>query len=386
VNAENVGRTNGGTGSGMSANNGAGTNGASGGHTPEHRHVRLAEIAGTAGVSKATASRALRDPESVSPASRQKVQQALAILGAAGHGPEPREARQTRAPGAGAGAPMIALIKPAVSAGNVDPYSRLAEILTNRMFALGIAVVHVEAIAERNDTLAETLLDDERGGPTVSGAIVVGGGAGGVLAGMLAKRGLPLIRISNARHDDGISRIYLDATGGIDTAVAHLVHLGHRRIGLAVLRDSAAPARIAGFRRSMAGILHIPATRDQAPVVEAAGGAMAGVAAADELLELRCTAVIACAPSLSFGLLEAAQRLRLDVPRDLSLLTVGDVPDADVIEPPLSQVVYDWATVAQSAIDEIRAMIAAGEDRIHVDYTVNPDLVLRASAVPPQRR
>ena len=38
-------------------------------HLPEHRHVRLAEIAGTAGVSKATASRALRYPESVSAAS-----------------------------------------------------------------------------------------------------------------------------------------------------------------------------------------------------------------------------------------------------------------------------------------------------------------------------
>jgi DNA-binding LacI/PurR family transcriptional regulator len=358
-------------------------------HLPEHRHVRLAEIAGTAGVSKATASRALRDPESVSAASLAKVRQALAILGAAGHAPYAESgAREGSGAGAGSGAgsSLIALIKPAVSAGNVDPYSRLAEILTNRMFGLGIAVVHIEAIAERNEALLETILGSEHGGPTISGAIVVGGGAAGVLAGMLAERGLPLIRISNARHDDGISRIYLDATGGIETAVAHLVHLGHKRIGLAVLRDSAAPARIAGFRRSMAGILHIPATRDQAPVVEAAGGAMAGVAAAEELLDLRCTAVIACAPSLSFGMLEAAQRLRLDVPRDLSLLTVGDVPDADVVQPPLSQVVYDWATVAQSAIDEIRAMIAAGDARVHVDYTVDPDLVLRASAVPPQRR
>ena len=74
------------------------------------------------------------------------------------------------------------------------------------------------------------------------------------------------------------------------------------------------------------------------------------------------------------------------MPRDLSLLTVGDVPDADVVEPPLSQVVYDWAMVAQSAIDEIRAMIASGESGAHVDYTVDPDLVLRSSSVPPQRR
>src|SRR5699024_634725 len=140
-------------------------------------------------------------------------------------------------------------------------------------------------------------------------------------------------------HDDGIPRIYLDATGGIDTAVAHLVHLGHRRIGLAVLRDSAAPARIAGFRRSLAGILHIPATRDQAPVVQAAGRPLARVAPAEDLIDLRWTAAIACAPSLSSGLVPAAQRLRLGVPPDLSLLRLGDVPRADVFNPPLSQVV-----------------------------------------------
>ena len=139
---------------------------------PEHRHVRLAEIAGTAGVSKATASRARRDPESVAAASRAKVQQALAILGAAGHSTGPGRSGQPPTPEDGGGSPMIALIKPAVSAGNVDPYSRLAEILTNRMFGLRIAVVHIEAIAERNAILAETLLGAEHGGPTVAGAVV----------------------------------------------------------------------------------------------------------------------------------------------------------------------------------------------------------------------
>ncbi|HJF75388.1 MAG TPA: LacI family DNA-binding transcriptional regulator, partial [Brevibacterium linens] len=116
-------------------------------HLPEHRHVRLAEIAGTAGVSKATASRALRDPQSVSASSLAKVRQALAILGATGQTPSPGTGDGT---GADSGPLLIALIKPAVSAGNVDPYTRLAEILTNRMFGLGIAVVHIEAIAERN--------------------------------------------------------------------------------------------------------------------------------------------------------------------------------------------------------------------------------------------
>ncbi|GAA1863939.1 LacI family DNA-binding transcriptional regulator [Brevibacterium marinum] len=341
----------------------------------EHRHVGLGTIADAAGVSKATASRALRHPESVSTTSLSKVRHALAILGV-----EAGDDSEARSP------QLLALVRPTAPAGYVDPYARLFEILTSRIFAQGIAAVHVEVAPNRVEALAESLLGPAEGDPHVQGAIVLGGGAAGELAAKLAERGLPQIRVSNARHEDGISRIVLDAANGIATAVQHLVHLGHRRIGLAVLRDSAAAGRIAGFRKSMAQILHIPATRDQAPVVEAAGGTMAGVAAAEELLALRCSAVIACAPSLSFGILEAAARARLDVPRDLSLLTVGDMPDADVIAPPLSQVSYDWEAIAVSALGEVRVMVAEPAEAVRIDYSVAPDLVLRASAVPPQRR
>ncbi|MDN5808443.1 MAG: LacI family transcriptional regulator [Brevibacterium sp.] len=340
----------------------------------EHKHVGLSTIAGAAGVSKATASRALRHPDTVSPGSLAKVRRALAILGV-DSGSRDTPARQ-----------MVALVRPAAPAGNVDPYARLFDLLTSRVFAQGIAAVHVEASAHRAGAVAESLLGPEGSEPHVQGAIVLGGGAAGELAAKLAERNLPQIRVSNARHSDGISRIVLDATDGIATAVQHLVHLGHRRIGLAVLRDSAAAGRIAGFRKAMAQVLHIPATRDQAPVVEAAGGTMAGVAAAEELLQLQCSAVIACAPALSFGILEAAARARLDVPRDLSLLTVGDMPDADVIAPSLSQVSYDWEAIAVSALSEVRAMMANPAEAVTIDYSVTPDLVLRASAVPPQRR
>lgn len=340
----------------------------------EHKHVGLGDIAAAAGVSKATASRALRDPDSVSTGSRSKVHRALAILGVDSGRSSAHEVEK------------IALIQPSAPAGNVDPYARLFQLLTDKIFAQRIAVVHVEAVPGQTAALAASLLGPEGGEPHVQGAIVLGGGAAGELAAALAQRSLPQIRVSNARHEDGISRIVLDATDGIATAVQHLVHLGHRRIGLAVLQDSAAAGRIAGFRRSMAQVLHIPATRDQAPVVEAAGGTMAGVAAAEALLHLQCTAVIACAPSLSFGVLEAAARARIDVPRDLSLLTVGDMPDADVIAPPLSQVSYDWEAIAVSALSEVRAMISTPAEAVAIDYAVTPDLVLRASAVPPQRR
>ncbi|MDN6527763.1 MAG: helix-turn-helix domain-containing protein, partial [Brevibacterium sp.] len=71
----------------------------------EHKHVGLSTIAGAAGVSKATASRALRHPDTVSPGSLAKVRRALAILGV-DSGSRDTPARQ-----------MVALIRPATPAG-----------------------------------------------------------------------------------------------------------------------------------------------------------------------------------------------------------------------------------------------------------------------------
>jgi DNA-binding LacI/PurR family transcriptional regulator len=166
--------------------------------------------------------------------------------------------------------------------------------------------------------------------------------------------------------------------------VRHLIHLGHRRIGISVPDDSSAPSRVAAFRRSMADVLHIPATREQAPVAAAGPGILAGSQAADRLLDANCSAIISCSPALTFGVLESTKRTGLDVPSDVSLLTVGDMPDADVVHPPLSQVTFDWANLAQSALAELERLIRGS--RTLPDYSVSPELVLRSSAQPVRTR
>ena len=138
------------------------------------------------------------------------------------------------------------------------------------------------------------------------------------------------------------------------------------------------------YRRSMADLLHIPATRDQAPVAQAGPGILAGAQAADGLLRANCSAVISCSPALTFGVLESARRLGLDVPQDLSLLTVGEMPDADVVHPPLSQVTFDWGRLAQTAISELERLMAGA--RTLPDYSVAPELVLRSSELPVRTR
>ncbi|GAA1999929.1 LacI family DNA-binding transcriptional regulator [Brevibacterium samyangense] len=326
--------------------------------------VSLRAIAEASGKSISTVSRVLRGKPGVSEEARTAVEVALRTLGV----------RSRQAPRAGT---LIALVQAVVRGSDVDPYETLALEVAQRMFRRGWVAVRVAT----GEDLASSAARLAKAG--VSGAIVLGGGTATPEAARLAAHGIPLIRVSNARHE-GVAQIVLDSAQGIDTAVRHLVHLGHRRIGLATPEDSSASIRTGAFRKSIADVLHIPATRDQAPVVVGGTGIMSGSQAADQLLRERCTAIISCSPALTFGVLEAARRLGLGVPRDLSILSVGEMPDADVVDPPMSQVAYDWAAIAESVLEELARLVrGAGHP---ADYLVAPELVLRSSEKPVAQR
>ena len=101
------------------------------------------------------------------------------------------------------------------------------------------------------------------------------------------------------------------------------------------------------------------------------------------------TAAITTSPALALGFFEATAQARLQMPRDLSLLTVGDLQDADVLSPPMSQVTYDWVRLAESAVAELTRVVdqrAAGATEAAAHYRVVPELVLRASIRPVTRR
>ncbi len=330
--------------------------------------VSLRRIADTAGVSVSTVSRALRGETGVSAKTQRAIDLALRTLGV-------RSPRTAVSPAESPA--LIALVQNAPVGTDIDAFETLHLALVRRLFDIGRAAVRV-LTGPGIDSAAQTAARSR-----VQGAIVLGGGSAGAEAARFGAAGIPVVRVSNAAHL-GARQLVLDSTQGITTALRHLVHLDHKRIGLAVPDDSAADGRIAAFRRTLASEMHIVASRDQAPVAIAAAGILGGAQAARELLAANCTAVISCAPSITFGLLEAAAQQGLRVPDHLSLLTVGEMPDADVIAPPLSQVTFDWPEIAAAAVRELDRLIA--DPDVRIDYSVAPELVLRASEKPLHRR
>ncbi|GAA2092523.1 MULTISPECIES: LacI family DNA-binding transcriptional regulator [Brevibacterium] len=402
---------------------------------PRRGRPTLAQIAELSGLSQSTVSRVLRGKASTSPAARDAVAGALRALGMEPPevvlgGPAP-EAAHTRDgatgphPGSGAvgaasppaagpeaahpeaamsgsaqaaarpsarpaparlGPRLLTVVSNALVGPDIDPYETVMLALNRRIFSLGhIALRSTSGLPGAGATDLETPLR-ERG---VAGAVVLGGSHAGQEAVRLADAGIPVVRISNARHV-GLPQFVLDASSGIATAVRHLVAMGHRRIGFAAVKNSAADERISAFRREIAQSLHVQATRAEAPVAVAGPGLLAGAQAAEQLLDRGCTAAISSSPALTLGFLEATERARLRMPDDFSLLTVGDIPDADVLDPPMSQVTYDWASLAESAVAELLRIVAdreAGADPGEpANYAVVPDLVLRDSVRPVRRR
>lgn len=334
----------------------------------------LARIAEASGLSLSTVSRVLRDRPGVSEDARRAVSIALRSLGV-----EPPPATS---PDTASGARLIAVVSNALVGPDVDPYATLALALNRRIFELG----DIAVTAAAGDGLDPATAFASRG---VAGAIVLGGADAGHESQRLATAGMPVVRISNAPHS-GLPQFVLDASSGIETAVRHLAHMGHRRIGFAVVQNSAAESRANVFRQAVAQTLHVQATRAEAPVEITREGQLAGAHAAEVLLAQGITAAISSSPAITLGFLEATARARLHMPEDLSLLTVGDLPDADVLDPPMSQVTYDWTQLAESAVSELRRIIgqrdAGHSPSVPAHYRVVPELVLRASVRPVTKR
>jgi LacI family transcriptional regulator len=174
-------------------------------------------------------------------------------------------------------------------------------------------------------------------------------------------------------------------TGGL-LATRHLLELGHRRIAVIAGPQDVlcSRARLAGFRSA----------HDEAGVAVDPGLVRYGNFWVDagyehglDLLdrEDRPTAVFAGSDMQAMGVLRAARRLGLEVPRDLSVVGYDNVPMATWIGPALTTVNQPLRNMAGTATRMLLDM-AAGDDLSTSRIDLVTELVVRESTAPPPPR
>lgn len=193
----------------------------------------------------------------------------------------------------------------------------------------------------------------------------------------------PCVLISPGRDAGTLGQVSMDDESAAAQMTAHLLALGHRRIGFVAgdPAQAAAPRRLAGYRRALA---EAGLAADPALVMPGDFTFRGGLDSAERLLSLPQppSAIFAANDEMAMAAVFAAQRRGLRVPADLSVAGFDDSPFASLVWPPLTTVRQPVAEMAIAAVD----MLAARDPQAGVGSAVLPHtLVERGSTAAPRQ-
>jgi len=199
----------------------------------------------------------------------------------------------------------------------------------------------------------------------------------------LQRQGYPFVVVDPATPlDDAIPVVAAANWTGGKTATAHLIALGHRRIGVITGRrnEIASRDRLAGYHSAL---LAVELAADPALLVESDFSIDGGWRAARRLLARHQppTAIFAFNDNMAVGALRAARELGLDVPGRLSVVGFDDVENASLVTPALTTVRQPLQEMGRVATGILYRLI----DDQPLDVTrieLSTRLVVRASTAP----
>ncbi len=327
---------------------------------------RLKHVADHAGVSQATVSRVLNDRPGVAEATRRSVLQAMAQLGYE-HG-RLRTAQRTG---------LVGLIVPELD----NPvFPRFAQAVESRLAREGLTTV---LCTSTPSGMGEADYLDVLQAHAVTGVVLVSGEHADTSVDHqryhdLRATGVPLVLVNGRDADLGdIAAVTVDHAEVTRLAVAHLVSLGHVRIGLAL-----GPSRYVTAARLQLGYLDgleragVPV--DGTLVTDTIYGIEGGHAAGATLLPLGVTAVVCASDRMALGMIRAARERGLDVPGDLSVIGFDDAGPNAFFEPPLTSVQQPFEAMSSAVVQLLMAQIS-DTGAATPELTFRPELVVRAS-------
>jgi DNA-binding LacI/PurR family transcriptional regulator len=280
----------------------------------------IADVASRAGVSKATASRALSGRGYVSETTRLRVEDAARDLSYVAH----------------SSATSLATGRTQTVGVVMPPVDRwfFAELLAGvqeSLFALDydLSLYGVPEGSKTRERLFESVLPGRR----FDGIIAVGIQPSARELERLQQTGRPLVSVGP--YSEGSSAVSIDDTAAARIATEHLIELGHTDIAFVGGSTDAAELsfgdaqRLEGYR----GALQAAGLAANARIAGAAPTMPGGYTAAAGLLgdrRRRPTAIVGVCDEAAIGAIIAARRLGIAVPTELSVVGIDDHEHADM--------------------------------------------------------
>lgn len=329
----------------------------------------IAEVARLAGVSTATVSRALAQPEKVKAHTRERVLEAVRATGFIPNA----QARNLRLQ---ATRTVILLVRDISNPFYLEIYKGVEEAAVDAGYKvlMGDARDDDERILRYVDMVRERHAD---------GLILMVGRFPKALASrgrlppiVIALETLPGLKLPTVRVDNHAAA---------RAAVAHLAGLGHRRIAhiAGPMPDAMSLDRHDGY---LAGLADAGIAADPSLVVAGDFGLAAGRAAIRTLDDrgVDYTAVFAASDQMAVGAMGELRARGRDVPGDVSVVGFDDIVLAEAVEPQLTTVHQPRREIGQAAMKLLIEQLSGRGGR--ADLVLPTRLVERASAAPPPKQ
>jgi LacI family transcriptional regulator len=335
------------------------------------RRVTVREVAARAGVSIATVSRVLNGHENVAPHTRELVELAAHQLASA----------QRRRPEPAEGAAGAVYLRCPYML--TDYFGLIVSSIAESLRLHGRGLVLDAGEAGQSEAVLPALHTRR---PQLGGAILILPPEPSEQLLALRARGLPFVvvdpRTPPPRDVAAVSAAHF---AGARSAAAHLVALGHRRIGVIAGPHNwlASRAREAGHASALAdaGVLPEPALIRRGEPTTGFGRR-----AAEELLDLpdRPTALICFNDKTAVGALAAAAGRGLRIPQDLSVAGFDDIDLAQATCPQLTTVHQPLQEMGRMAVSLLLRLLERQRiDALHVELAT--ELIVRGSTGPAPR-
>jgi len=327
------------------------------------------DVAGRAGVSKATVSHVINETRHVEDTTKQRVLQAIAELGY-------RPSSVARGLATNRTGTIGVVISDASNYFFGELLLGIEEVL--RPADYGLIVCNTAEILERESHYLDFLLRQR-----VDGIIAAATSQRWEVLTQAEARHTPIVFVD--RTFEGLAGPFVGANNesGAYQGTRYLIEHGHRRIGILVgfQRLSTMRERLAGFKRAL-GEHGIPLREEW--VVESPLSVEAGRRAMQSLLALPepPTAVFLNNNFLSLGALLAMTELGVGCPEGVSVVGFDDHPWAAVSDPPLTVVKQPSERIGQSAAEVLLALLNGGQPD-EMNMRLECELVERQSCCPP---
>lgn len=332
--------------------------------------VRLKDIAGRAGVSVMTVSKALREAPDVSAATRTRIRQLASQMGyVPDSSAQGLRTKTTK---------LFGLVVPAMT----DPiFSRVVLAIEEHAHELGydLVLAHTLNKVEREDAAIRRMLSRRVDGLFVSPVYRMDAEAR-IYQELLTRKVPTILLGAPAKFCSQFPSVQVDDIAASQAATRHLLELGHRRIAFLTgpLAAPWAQGRYEGYQRALreAGM-----EVDDKMIFHAGSTVDDGTKAALQMMNENCnaTAVQAVNDLVAIGCANTLLNQGVKIPHDRSVMGFGNILTAEYFRVPLTTVRQPKFRMGVAAVEMMKHLLK-GE---HVESKRQPaELILRASTAP----